>query len=154
MHYKPFDTACVPKNWGISDALGQSKSVFSDKIGTLTQNVTEFQKRSIHGAVYGEGITKARHSAVTREGRVDAVEPEELTRTLKDAMMSTLIRLFWNWYPQIDKLTLASPKLAEDIADRTSEQAGTPRLSPRLGRLPHGPCREAREGREAVVPGV
>jgi phospholipid-translocating ATPase len=127
MYYKPFDTACVPKNWGISDDLGQIEYVFSDKTGTLTQNVMEFQKCSIHGVVYGEGITEAQRGAATREGRADAVEPEELARklaVLKDAMVSTLAKLFKNRYAQLDKLTLVAPKLAEDIADRTSEQAG------------------------------
>ncbi|KAF8132618.1 hypothetical protein EV363DRAFT_1216395 [Boletus edulis] len=127
MYYKPFDTACVPKNWGISDDLGQIEYIFSDKTGTLTQNVMEFQKCSIHGVVYGEGVTEAQRGAATREGRADAVEPEELTRKLaelKSTMVSTLSKLFKNRYAQVNKLTLVSPKLAEDIADRSSEQAG------------------------------
>ncbi|KAI9573070.1 hypothetical protein HD554DRAFT_2058642 [Boletus coccyginus] len=127
MFYKPFESSCVPKNWGISDDLGQIEYVFSDKTGTLTQNVMEFQKCSIHGVVYGEGVTEAQRGAATREGRADAVEPEELARklaVLKDAMVSALSKLFKNRYAQIDKLTFVSPKLAEDIADRTSEHAG------------------------------
>ena len=44
MYYKPLDSACVPKTWNISDDLGQIEYVFSDKTGTLTQNVMEFQK--------------------------------------------------------------------------------------------------------------
>ncbi|KAG8221446.1 hypothetical protein J3R82DRAFT_1642 [Butyriboletus roseoflavus] len=127
MYYKPFDTSCIPKNWGISDDLGQIEYVFSDKTGTLTQNVMECQKCSIYGVVYGEGITEAQRGAATREGRADAVEPEELARklaVLKDAMVSTLMKLFKNRYAQINKLTLVSPKLAEDITNRTSEQAG------------------------------
>lgn len=126
MYYKPFDTACVPKNWGISDDLGQIEYVFSDKTGTLTQNVMEFQKCSIHGVVYGEGVTEAQRGAATREGRADAVEPEELARRLaglKDAMVATLGKLFKNRYAQLDRLTLVSPKLAEDIRDR-GEQGG------------------------------
>ncbi|KAH7890567.1 hypothetical protein F5I97DRAFT_1798880 [Phlebopus sp. FC_14] len=126
MYYKPFDTACVPKNWGISDDLGQIEYIFSDKTGTLTQNVMEFQKCSIHGVVYGEGITEAERGAATREGRADAVDPEELTRklaVLKEDMVSKLTHLFKNRYAQYDKLTLVSPKLAEDISDRSSDQA-------------------------------
>ncbi|KAG9309612.1 hypothetical protein JVU11DRAFT_10273 [Chiua virens] len=127
MYYKPFDTACVPKNWGISDDLGQIEYVFSDKTGTLTQNVMEFQKCSIHGVVYGEGITEAQRGAATREGRADAVQPEDLAHKLaelKDTMVTTLVKLFKNRYAQVDKLTLVSPKLAEDISDRNSEQTG------------------------------
>ena len=57
MYYRPYDTPCVPKTWNISDDLGQIEYVFSDKTGTLTQNVMEFQKCSIHGVAYGEGVT-------------------------------------------------------------------------------------------------
>ena len=125
MYYKPFDTACIPKNWGISDDLGQIEYIFSDKTGTLTQNVMEFQKCSIYGVVYGEGVTEAQRGAAKREGR-EAIDPEELSQRLaafKAEMINKLMRLFKNRYVQVDKLTLISPKLAEDIADRSSEQA-------------------------------
>ncbi|KAI6040739.1 phospholipid-translocating P-type ATPase [Pisolithus marmoratus] len=125
MYYKPFDAACVPKNWGISDDLGQIEYIFSDKTGTLTQNVMEFQKCSISGVVYGEGVTEAQRGAAKRQGR-DDIDPEELSHklaALKDDMVNKLVRLFKNRYAQIDKLTLISPKLAEDIADRPSQQA-------------------------------
>ena len=58
MYYKPFNAAWVPKNWGISDNLGQIEYVFSDKTGMLMQNVMEFQKYFIRGVVYGESITE------------------------------------------------------------------------------------------------
>lgn len=125
MYYKPFNTACVPKNWGISDDLGQIEYIFSDKTGTLTQNVMEFQKCSVRGVTYGEGVTEAQRGAATREGRVDAVAPEELAEklaVLKDTMVARLTKLFKNRYMQVDKLTLVSPKLAEDLADRSTEQ--------------------------------
>ena len=124
MYYKPFDTACVPKNWGISDDLGQIEYIFSDKTGTLTQNVMEFQKCSVHGVIYGEGVTEAQRGAATREGR-EAAEPEELAEklaVLKDSMVAKLTKLFKNRYMQVDNLTLVSPKLADDLADRSSEQ--------------------------------
>lgn len=125
MYYKPFDAACVPKNWGISDDLGQIEYIFSDKTGTLTQNVMEFQKCSIAGVVYGEGVTEAQRGAAKRQG-LDEVDPEELSQklaALKADMVDRLVRLFKNRYAQVDKLTLISPKLAQDIADRSSQQA-------------------------------
>ncbi|KAG6329935.1 hypothetical protein ID866_9153, partial [Astraeus odoratus] len=63
--------------------------------------------------------------AAKREGR-EAIDPEELSHklaALKDDMVNRLVRLFKNRYAQVDRLTLISPKLAEDIADRSSEQA-------------------------------
>lgn len=82
MYYKPYNTPRVPKMWNISDDLGQIEYVFSDKTGTLTQNVMEFQKCSINGIAYGEGIMEAQRGAATREGQADALDPQELNEQL------------------------------------------------------------------------
>eukprot|EP00835_Amoeboradix_gromovi_P001235 NODE_53_length_26956_cov_0.387348.p1 type:complete len:1270 gc:universal NODE_53_length_26956_cov_0.387348:14886-11077(-) len=47
------DQHAVPKSWTIGDDLGQIDYVFSDKTGTLTQNIMEFKKCSINGVAYG-----------------------------------------------------------------------------------------------------
>ena len=44
---------CTPRTWNISDDLGQIQYVFTDKTGTLTENIMEFRKCSIGGIVYG-----------------------------------------------------------------------------------------------------
>ncbi|KAJ1993758.1 phospholipid transporting ATPase [Dimargaris cristalligena] len=54
MYFPPLDRPCMPKTWNISDDLGQVQYIFSDKTGTLTQNVMEFRQCSIRGTVYGE----------------------------------------------------------------------------------------------------
>jgi len=125
MYYEPYDTACVPKTWNISDDLGQIEYVFSDKTGTLTQNIMEFQKCSIHGIAYGEGVTEAQRGAATRDGKADALDPAELTEkmaNLKQHMIAIMERTFKNRYMQPSKLTLVSPKLAEHLADKSSGQ--------------------------------
>ncbi|THH16206.1 hypothetical protein EW146_g4397 [Bondarzewia mesenterica] len=125
MYYAPFDTTCVPKSWNISDDLGQIEYVFSDKTGTLTQNVMEFQKCSIHGVPYGEAVTEAQRGAAKRNGNSDLLDPEEHNRKMvmmKQDMIQMMNRAFKNRYAQHDKLTLISTKLAEDMADRNSEQ--------------------------------
>ncbi|KAF9465973.1 phospholipid-transporting ATPase 1 [Collybia nuda] len=127
MYYQPYDTPCVPKTWNISDDLGQIEYVFSDKTGTLTQNIMEFQKCSINGIAYGEGITEAQRGAATREGKGDVLDPQELNEklaTLKHQMLTTMERAFKNRYIQPDKLTLVAPKLAEDLTNKSSEQRG------------------------------
>lgn len=125
MYYQPLDAPCAPKTWNISDDLGQIEYVFSDKTGTLTQNIMEFQKCSVHGVIYGEGVTEAQRGAATREGKSDTMDPEELNQKLaqlKSTMLTTTERAFKNRYAQPDKLTLVSPKLADDLADRSQEQ--------------------------------
>lgn len=114
------DTPCVPKTWNISDDLGQIEYVFSDKTGTLTQNVMEFKKCSIQGASFGEGITEAMLGAAKREGRDvtttmedQAIELEGFKATMVDAMK----RAYKNRYLQEDKLTLIAPDLAKHLAD-------------------------------------
>ncbi|KAL1740994.1 hypothetical protein HDZ31DRAFT_46374 [Schizophyllum fasciatum] len=128
MYYEPYDTACVPKTWNISDDLGQIEYVFSDKTGTLTQNIMEFQKCSIAGTAYGEGVTEAQRGAATRAGGTPAgpgdlasLPPQELNEQLaamKKQMLTIMERAFKNRYVQTDKVTLVSPKLAEDLVER------------------------------------
>jgi phospholipid-translocating ATPase len=125
MYYEPYDTACVPKTWNISDDLGQIEYIFSDKTGTLTQNVMEFQKCSIHGVVYGEGITEAQRGAATRENNADLLNTEELSDKLaglKHQMLNIMERSFKNRYLQSGKLTLVAPQLAQDLTDKQGDQ--------------------------------
>lgn len=44
---------CDPRNWALSDDLGQIEYLFSDKTGTLTRNLMEWRQCSIGGKVYG-----------------------------------------------------------------------------------------------------
>ncbi|KAJ7100830.1 hypothetical protein B0H15DRAFT_462680 [Mycena belliarum] len=125
MYYEGYDTPCVPKTWNISDDLGQIEYVFSDKTGTLTQNVMEFQKCSVNGIAYGEGVTEAQRGAATRAGATDTMDPEELNAKLaglKQQMISTMDRAWSNRYLQPEKLTLVSPALATALADRSSPE--------------------------------
>ncbi|KAJ7097515.1 hypothetical protein C8R44DRAFT_366257 [Mycena epipterygia] len=125
MYYAGYDTPCVPKTWNISDDLGQIEYVFSDKTGTLTQNVMEFQKCSVNGIPYGEGITEAQRGAATRAGVADTMDPEELSAKLaglRQLMLTTMERAWSNRYLQPEKLTLVSPALAAALADRNSPE--------------------------------
>ena len=125
LYYEAFDNPCVPKTWNISDDLGQIEYVFSDKTGTLTQNIMEFQRCSVSGISYGEGVTEAQRGLTTREGKTDGMDPDELNdklAALKDEMLATMEKSFKNRYCQPDKLTLVSPKLAQDLTDRSSGQ--------------------------------
>ncbi|KAI9007425.1 hypothetical protein CLU79DRAFT_840581 [Phycomyces nitens] len=67
MYNVRLDQPCVPKTWNISDDLGQIEYIFSDKTGTLTQNVMEFRRCTINGVVYGLGETEAAIGAKLRD---------------------------------------------------------------------------------------
>ncbi|KPV72527.1 uncharacterized protein RHOBADRAFT_55632 [Rhodotorula graminis WP1] len=126
MYYDELDHPCVPKTWNISDDLGQIEYIFSDKTGTLTQNVMEFQKCAVGGVSYGEGITEAMLGAAKREGRdTSAFDPaQNVTRLTarKQQTIDVLNGAFTNRYLREDRLTLISPPMAEQLAARGTEQ--------------------------------
>ena len=126
MWYEPLDHPCVPKTWNISDDLGQIEYIFSDKTGTLTQNIMEFKKCSINGVPYGEGITEAMLGAAKREGRdTSAFDPAQNEAVLNQSKGEMIIRMnqtFKNRYLREDKLTFIAPKAVEDLGNKASPQ--------------------------------
>lgn len=85
----------------------------------------EFQKCSINGVIYGEGITEAMRGAAKREGRDDLIDPQEQAeqlKVMKQQMIDKMNKTFKNRYLQTDKVTLVAPNLAEHLADRTNAQ--------------------------------
>ncbi|WVF68924.1 hypothetical protein IAT40_003698 [Kwoniella sp. CBS 6097] len=120
MYYEPYDTPCVPKTWNISDDLGQIEYVFSDKTGTLTQNVMEFKKCSIQGIPFGEGMTEAMMGAAKRDGQETgrAMEDQEVELdALKKKMLDMMRHTINNRYLREDKLTLVAPDLVSKMAN-------------------------------------
>lgn len=53
MYYDRADTAAEARTTTLTEELGQVEFVFSDKTGTLTQNIMVFSKCSINGQTYG-----------------------------------------------------------------------------------------------------
>ena len=54
MYYPKSNTPAQARTTTLNEELGQIKYIFSDKTGTLTQNIMTFNKCSINGRVYGE----------------------------------------------------------------------------------------------------
>ena len=125
MYYAKTDTPALCRTSSLVEELGQIEYVFSDKTGTLTQNIMEFQKCSVNGVPYGEGITEAQRGSAKREGKAEPMDPQEQDMQLnimKQRMLDKMSQTFKNRYAQPDHLTLVSPQLADDLADRSSPQ--------------------------------
>ncbi|XP_050618242.1 phospholipid-transporting ATPase FetA-like [Macaca thibetana thibetana] len=72
MFYAPRNTPAQARTTTLNEELGQVKYVFSDKTGTLTQNIMIFNKCSINGKLYGDTYDKdGQRVTVSEKEKVD-----------------------------------------------------------------------------------
>ncbi|CAN0032532.1 unnamed protein product, partial [Discosporangium mesarthrocarpum] len=71
------DTPAAARSSNMNADLGQVEYIFSDKTGTLTQNVMKFKRCSVEGQVYGE-ITAADKALMTKTQLEHVVEAPPL----------------------------------------------------------------------------
>lgn len=121
MYYEKLGIACIPKSWNISDDVGQIEYIFSDKTGTLTQNVMDFKKCTVNGVSYGEAFTEAQVGIVRREGGdADAEAAKARARIAQDTtkMLGMLREMHDNPYLRDENLTFVSSDYVADLRGR------------------------------------
>ncbi|KAK6361092.1 hypothetical protein TWF730_004841 [Orbilia blumenaviensis] len=124
MYYEPLDYPCTPKSWNISDDVGQIEYIFSDKTGTLTQNVMEFKKCTINGRPYGEAYTEAFAGIQKRQGiNVDIEGPKVKAQIVEDKreMIKALREIDDNIYLDDEKVTFVSPDFVRDLTGSSGD---------------------------------
>ncbi|KAK4979506.1 phospholipid transporting ATPase, partial [Elasticomyces elasticus] len=125
MYYEKLDYPCTPKSWNISDDVGQIEYIFSDKTGTLTQNVMEFRKATINGVPYGEAYTEAQAGMQKRQGinveEEGARAREQIARD-RVRMVKHLQALYVNPYLRDDELTFIAPDFVADLAGESGKE--------------------------------
>ncbi|KAK5954495.1 phospholipid transporting ATPase [Knufia fluminis] len=125
MYYEKLDYPCTPKSWNISDDLGQIEYIFSDKTGTLTQNVMEFKKCTINGRPYGEAYTEAEAGMRRREGIDVEKEAAEMGAQIAESrveMLQELRKMHHNDYLKDENLTFVSRDYVHDLNGRSGEE--------------------------------
>eukprot|EP00298_Acanthocystis_sp_HF-20_P014376 c20748_g1_i2.p1 GENE.c20748_g1_i2~~c20748_g1_i2.p1 ORF type:complete len:1031 (-),score=387.99 c20748_g1_i2:30-3122(-) len=70
MYDRETSTFALARTSSLNEELGQVEYIFSDKTGTLTQNLMEFRKCSVGTIVYGKGTTEIGRAAAMRAGRI------------------------------------------------------------------------------------
>ncbi|KAK9363736.1 hypothetical protein V1504DRAFT_466127 [Lipomyces starkeyi] len=124
MYYEAIDYPCTPKSWNISDDLGQIEYIFSDKTGTLTQNVMELKKVTVNGVSYGEAYTEAMAGIQKRQGLNAEVEGAKALRQIiisKEKMLQDLQSIYNNPYLNPDKMTFVAPHYIADLKGESGQ---------------------------------
>jgi phospholipid-transporting ATPase len=62
IYYEPSDTPANCRTSSLVEELGQIEYIFSDKTGTLTQNIMEFKQSSIAGIQYSDEVPEDRRA--------------------------------------------------------------------------------------------
>lgn len=125
IYYAPIDYPCTPKSWNISDDLGQIEYVFSDKTGTLTQNVMEFKKCTINGVAYGKAYTEAMAGMRKRDGIDVEVEGREMKQVIandKAKMIAHLQEIQDNDQMFEENVTFISSAFVDDLDGGSTAQ--------------------------------
>ncbi|XP_033926826.1 phospholipid-transporting ATPase IK [Melopsittacus undulatus] len=127
MYYTAKDIPAQARSTSLNDQLGQIEYIFSDKTGTLTQNVMSFKKCCVNGTIYGNfwckqvcrdsrgsGVTWSHH--VQQKSDVCDVTLLEAAQRDHDPVLREFLRL----------LALCHTVMVEEKGDQLVYQAASP----------------------------
>ncbi|KAM6310731.1 phospholipid-transporting ATPase IK [Podargus strigoides] len=126
MYYAAKDIPAKARSTSLNDQLGQIEYIFSDKTGTLTQNIMSFKKCCINGTIYGTGtghenkqpqglgLTRSHHG----EKKLDSCDTMLLEAAQRDSdpVLREFLRL----------LALCHTVMVEEKGDQLVYQAASP----------------------------
>ncbi|NXB17292.1 AT8B3 ATPase, partial [Rhagologus leucostigma] len=126
MYYGAKDIPAEARSTSLSDQLGQIEYIFSDKTGTLTQNIMSFKKCCVNGTIYGPGTGHGNKQApgwgLSREHpgeqKLDVCDATLLEAAQRDSdpVLREFLRL----------LALCHTVMVEDRGDQLVYQAASP----------------------------
>ncbi|XP_065194821.1 phospholipid-transporting ATPase ID-like [Sycon ciliatum] len=79
MYYEPYDIPARARTTTLNEELGQIEYIFSDKTGTLTQNIMTFLKCTVGGKMYGHWGAASQDGDVGVDGKV--IKPQVIKVT-------------------------------------------------------------------------
>uniref|UniRef100_A0A669CC41 Phospholipid-transporting ATPase n=1 Tax=Oreochromis niloticus TaxID=8128 RepID=A0A669CC41_ORENI len=82
MYHSPMGTAAEARTTTLNEELGQVEFIFSDKTGTLTQNIMVFSKCSINGQMYVRALFKFFDSSLVEAIKMEDPAVQEFFRLL------------------------------------------------------------------------
>ncbi|PLW33102.1 hypothetical protein PCASD_13814 [Puccinia coronata f. sp. avenae] len=109
----------LARSWNLSDDLGQIQYIFSDKTGTLTQNLMQFRKCTVGGTVYQGSNEMGAIGEQDGRSRGSDQEAEYVDVLLSNIQGETISSGKQN--PQLEPFT--DIKLLEDLLEVETEQS-------------------------------
>ncbi|EGG00267.1 putative aminophspholipid translocase [Melampsora larici-populina 98AG31] len=132
LYYRPTKKRTIARSWNLSDDLGQIQYIFSDKTGTLTQNLMQFRQCCIGGKVYS-GIDRLGPIVEEDEDETVAVTSRSLSTGSSDSTGPKLKKkasepsVINSADPEVTELPTIEPfqdiGLINDLSDPKSDQA-------------------------------
>jgi len=113
MYHAETDTAAVARSTIVTD-LGQVKYVFSDKTGTLTQNVMHFKRCSVDGSIFGSPIVKPTTGDDDIDEDINVEQIRNMFHSLKQLLVGS-ISLYRGGENQSQKNDDESPSVVADV---------------------------------------